>query len=68
MTELLAQDALFQAMAGIEQHAHRDGLVGKHLDAADVARFIVIGHRGDRTLVALEHFDDDIGTVGEQGA
>src|SRR6267142_1267587 len=29
--ELLAQDALFQAVAGVEQHPHRDGLVGKHL-------------------------------------
>ncbi len=53
VTELLAQDALFQAVAGIEQHPHRDGLVGKHLDAADVARLIVIGHRRDRALVAL---------------
>src|SRR5882672_9778746 len=31
IAELLAQDALFQAVAGVEQHPHRDGLVGKHL-------------------------------------
>ena len=55
--ELLAQDALFQAVAGVEQHPHRDGPVGKHLDPADVARLVVVGHRRHRALVALEHLD-----------
>jgi hypothetical protein len=32
--ELLAQDALVEAVAGVEQHPHRDRLVGSmHLDA-----------------------------------
>jgi hypothetical protein len=35
--ELLAQDALLQAVAGVEQHPHRNGLVRDHFDAADVA-------------------------------
>ena len=65
---MLAQDALFQAVAGVEQHPHRDGLVGEHLDAADVARLVVVGDRRDRALVALEHLDHDEGGVGEQGA
>ena len=66
IAELLAQDALFKTVAGVEQHPHRDGFVGQHLDAADVARLIVIGDRSDRALVALEHLDDDKGGVGEQ--
>src|ERR1700738_1045117 len=66
--ELLAQDTLFQAVAGVEQHSPRDGLVGQHLDPADVARLVVIGDRRDRALVALEHFDHDIGGVRQQGA
>ena len=66
--ELLAEYPLFQAVAGIEQHPHCDGLVGKHLDAADVARLVVVGHGRDRPLVPLQHFDHDKGGVGEQGA
>ena len=34
-------------------------------DAADIARFVMIGHRRHRALVALEHLDDDIGGVGQ---
>ena len=34
VSELFAQDALFQAVAGVEQHPHRDGLVREHLDAS----------------------------------
>src|ERR1700738_3611699 len=52
--ELLAQDTLFQAVAGVEQHPHRDGLVGQHLDPADVARLIVVGAPRDRAFFALE--------------
>src|SRR3954452_1122410 len=37
ISELLAQDALFQAVTGVEQHPHRDRLVREHLDPADVA-------------------------------
>src|SRR5216683_5452059 len=55
VAELLAQNALLQAVAGIEQHPHRDGLVGEHLDAADIARLVVVGDGGDRPLVALQH-------------
>src|SRR5260370_14079576 len=67
MAELLAQDALFQAVTGIEQHPHRDRLVGKHLDATDVARLVVIGHRRDRAFVALEHLDDHVSGIRDQG-
>src|SRR5258708_22359246 len=63
--ELLAQNAFFQAVTGVEQHPHRDGLVGGHLAPADIARLVVVGHRRDRALVALEHLDDHIGGVGQ---
>src|SRR5216684_6242918 len=66
--ELLAQNAFFEAVAGVEQHPHRDRLVGQHLDPANVAHFVVIGHRRHGALVALEHFDHHEGSVGEQGA
>src|ERR1700754_3862660 len=66
--ELLAQDSFFQAVAGVEQHPHRNGLVRDHLDAADIARLVMVGDRRDRALFALEHFDDDKGGVREQGA
>ena len=68
MSELLAQDAFLKAVAGVEQHPHRDGFVGKHLDTADIAYLVMIGHRRDRALVALEHLDHHEGGVGEQGA
>src|SRR4051795_4476726 len=41
--ELLAQNAFLEAVAGVEQHSHRDGLVGQYLDAADVAHFVMVG-------------------------
>jgi len=66
--ELLAQDALFQAMAGIEQHPHRDGLVGKNLDAADVARLVMVGDGGDGAFIPFEDLNDHMRGVGEQGA
>src|SRR5437899_9863516 len=56
--ELLAQDAFLEAVTGVEQHPHRDRLVGQHLDAADVAHVVMVGGGRDRTLLALEHFDD----------
>src|SRR4029450_9945005 len=41
--ELLAQDAFLEAVTGIEQHPHRDRLVGQHFDAADIAPVIMVG-------------------------
>src|SRR6267142_4906021 len=66
--ELLAQDAFLEAVTGIEQHPHRDRLVGQHLDAADIAHVVMVGGGRDRTLLALEHLDDNESGVGEQGA
>src|SRR6266705_1440054 len=66
--ELLAQDAFLEAVTGIEQHPHRDRLVGQHLDAADIAHVVMVGGGRDRALFALEHLDDHESGVGEQGA
>src|SRR3981081_2585516 len=66
--ELLAQDALLQAVAWVEQHPHGDGLVREHFPLLYIADLVVIGHRRDRTLVALEYLDDHVCGVGEQGA
>ena len=57
VAELFAQDAFVEAVPGIEKHPHRNGLVGQDFDAADVAGFVVIGHRRHRALVAFEHLD-----------
>src|SRR5947207_12750567 len=65
--ELLAQDAFLEAVTGIEQHPHRNRLVGQHLDAADVAHVVMIGGGRNRTLFVLEHLDHHEGGVGEQG-
>src|SRR5205814_5118997 len=66
--ELLAQDAFLEAVTGIEQHPHRDRLVGQHLDALDVAHVVMVGGGRNRALFALEHLDDNESGVREQGA
>ena len=68
VSELLAQDTFVETVAGIEQHPHRNGLVRQNLDAADVARLVVVGDRGHRALVTFKHFDDDEGGIGKQRA
>src|SRR2546430_13738943 len=66
--ELLAQDAFLEAVTGIEQHPHRDRLVGQHLDAADIAHVVMVGGGRNRALFTLEHLDDNESGVREQGA
>src|ERR1700754_3194095 len=68
VAELLAQNTLFQAVAWVEQHAHRDGPVGQDLDAPDPADLLMVGDRRDGALVVFQDFDHDIGGVGQQGA
>ena len=68
IAELLADDPFLQAMSGVEQHAHGDGAVGDHLDAADIAGLVVIGNGRYRPLVAFEHFDHHEGLVRQQRA
>src|SRR5260370_33075738 len=51
--ELLAQNAFFQAVTGVEQHPHRDGLVGEDRDPADNRRLVVGGQLHDTALAAI---------------
>ena len=49
--ELLAQDALVEAVAGIVQHHEVDAVIHRDLDAGDAAELDVVGDRADRALV-----------------
>src|SRR4051812_18023559 len=66
IAELFAQDPLFEAMAGIKQHSHRNAFVRQHFDAPNIARLVVIGDGCHRPLLTLQYFDDDVGSVGQQ--
>ena len=64
MPELLADDALIQAVAGIKQHVHSDGVIHVDVHRAHRAHLVVIGDRRDGAFSRLEHFDADAGAVG----
>ena len=66
--ELLAQDPLIQAVAGVEQHMHGEVMVHADFDRADGAHLVVIGNGGDRALEGLPHLDRDVATVGQERA
>ena len=55
VAELLAQDALVQAVAGVEQHLHRDRVVHANFHIADRADFGVVGDGRDRPPLGIEH-------------
>ena len=55
--ELLAQDALVQAVAGIEQHLHRDRCGPSGCRPRGRAHLVVVGDGGDRALLGFEHLD-----------
>src|SRR5262245_48135616 len=55
IAELLAQNPLVEAVAGIEQHLHGDAVIHVNVDGTDRTNLVVIGHRGDRPLLRLEH-------------
>jgi hypothetical protein len=63
--ELLAQNALVEAVARIEQQVHADAVVDVNLDRMDPAHFIAIGDGGDRTPLRLQHDDLHAGAVGQ---
>ena len=63
MPELLAQDALVQAVTGVEQHRDRDRTVHHDLDRLHRAHLVVIRNGGDRPLVGLEHIDLDVSAI-----
>ena len=59
--ELLGQDALVQAVAGIEHHeqVHLVGLF--HLHARHRAGLVVVGDRADGAFFGLQNFEHDLG-------
>src|SRR6266566_3635124 len=68
IAELLAQNALVEAVPRIEQHLHGDAVIHLDVDRADRAHLVVVGDRGDRTLLRLEHVDAHARAVGQQRA
>src|ERR1700688_5172748 len=68
VSELLAQNALVEAVARIEQHVHGDAVIHADLDGADRAHLVVVGDGGDRALFGFEHLDGDLGAVRQQRA
>ena len=50
IAELLAQNALIQAVAGIEQHLHGDAVIHLDADRADRPHFVVVGDGGNRAF------------------
>src|ERR1700731_1623449 len=63
VSELLAQNALVEAVAGIEQHGHIDAVIHADLDGPHRAHLVVVGDGGDRALVGFEHLDGDLRAV-----
>jgi hypothetical protein len=66
--ELLGENALRQGVTGVEHQPDGERLVLHHLDDLHVSHLLLISHRGDRTLVRLEHLDADPGVMRQDGA
>ena len=63
--ELLAQDALLQAVAGIEEKIRGDATVHMDFDCMHAAHLDMIGDRGDRSPLGRKHLDLHSGGVGQ---
>ena len=68
MPELLAQDALVEAVAGVVQHDEVDAAVHRDVDALDAAELGVVGDRARRAQQRLDDVDLDLGVVGQERA
>src|SRR5580700_8740450 len=68
VSELFAQDALVETVAGIEQHVHVDAVIHADLDGADRTHLVVVGDGGNGALFGFEHLDGDLGAVRQQRA
>ena len=66
--ELLAQDPLVQAMAGVVQHDEIDVPVHGDMDPRHVAEFGMVGDRAHGPVLRLQDVDLDLGMVGQQRA
>ena len=54
--ELLGEDAVAELVAGIEQEPQPDRALLGDLDTRDIAEFVMIRNRTDRSLVGFQHF------------
>ena len=63
VAELLGENALGERMTRIEHHENVDAALLDHLNAYDIAKLGVVGHRAHGTLLGLEHLDDDLGVI-----
>src|SRR4051794_1999457 len=68
VAELLAHNALVEAVARVEQHAHADSVIHPDVDGGDLAHFIMIGNGGDRPFLRLQHLDADMRAVRQERA
>jgi hypothetical protein len=68
ISELLPQNPLVEAVAGVVEHDEIDRAVDLDLDADDVVDLDVVGDRADRALLGFEHLDRHLGVVGQEGA
>jgi len=64
-TELFAQDTFVEIVSGIEQHVERNGAIHTNSDFVHRSHFVAVGDGSDRALVAIEHFERDLGLVGQ---
>ena len=64
--KLLAQDSLFQRMAGVVQNQASGRMVHGDVDAGDLAHFVVIRDRRHGPLVRFQYFNGDAGLVRQQ--
>ena len=66
MAELLAQDALVKAVAGIMKHDEVDAAIHGDIHPLHAAEFRVVGHRANRAVFRLENFDLDLGVIRQK--
>src|SRR5262245_22775058 len=66
--ELLAEDALVQGVALVEQHGELLRAILADVDAGDVAYFLGIRRRGHAAAIRLLDLDRDLGVVTQQRA
>jgi hypothetical protein len=67
VAELLAENALVEAVPGIEQHVHGYAVIHADFDGADGAHLVVVRDSGDGALLGLEHIDGDPRAIRQQG-
>src|SRR6185312_14149249 len=65
--ELLGEDALVEAMSGVEKHRRGDRAVFGDIDMRHVAHFKIVRHGADRALYRFQDFEPRACAMGEKG-